>query len=419
MKENETLETGKVKIIQHNTYEQATSAAYSEAANTGGFTFPVVSFKQGNRLFLSGAFPIGFVQTRLYSRSAEKGKGASSTILSMNRPLDPKHTKSVSKYLSENIHNKYIIPPLTLNVQEDVMLHTISTAQTFKAGYLVIPAGVNLSITDGQHRVQAIKDVIGQLPSNTSLLSDSIAVMITCEYEFRQIHQDFADCSKTKPLPPSLLSVYDSRNPANRLVFDIENNCPLLKGRLDTSSKTLSKKSSFLFLANQIRQMLKHLITRGNPTDVEFEKRVNERLGKEQQYENYSTTYIEFINTLTEAIPVWKHIAQLDIHSPEKGQVEKLREDGWVCLTATGLNVLGCVGYDLFTYRIEDWKSYVSRLSDVDWSRQGPVWEGSIVQQNRLLTQSGPIRTAAEKLEKAIGLFETINVEKNFRRQSM
>jgi len=141
-------------------------------------------------------------------------------------------------------------------------------------GYLVIPAGVNLSITDGQHRVKAIKEALAHLESDTSFRSDSIAVMITCEYEFRQIHQDFADCSKTKPLPKSLVSVYDSRNPANRLVFDIEDNCPLLKGRLDASSKTLSKKSSFLFLANQVRQMLKHLITRGNPTDDEFEKRV-------------------------------------------------------------------------------------------------------------------------------------------------
>ncbi len=112
MKASKPLETGKVQIITHNTYEQATSAAYSETANTGGFTFPVVSFQQAKRLFLSGAFPIGFVETRLVSRSVEKGRGAGSTKLSMNRPLDPKHTKSVAKYLVENAENKYIIPRL-------------------------------------------------------------------------------------------------------------------------------------------------------------------------------------------------------------------------------------------------------------------------------------------------------------------
>ncbi len=58
------------------------------------------------------------------------------------------------------------------------------------------------------------------------LRQDSIAVMVTCEDDLKQIHQDFADCSKTKTLPASLLSIYDTRNPGNRLVFDIEERCP-------------------------------------------------------------------------------------------------------------------------------------------------------------------------------------------------
>jgi len=59
-------------------------------------------------------------------------------------------------------------------------------------------------------------------------------------------------------------------------------------------------------------------------------------------------TLTSFSHSLS--IPVLNTFSQLDIHSPEKGQIEKLREDGWVCLTATGINVLGTLGYDLFTY---------------------------------------------------------------------
>ena len=62
------------------------------------------------------------------------------------------------------------------------------------------------------------------------LETDGIGVMITCETNIDQIHQDFADCSKTKPLPPSQLAVYDRRNPANKLVIDLEAKCPVIQG---------------------------------------------------------------------------------------------------------------------------------------------------------------------------------------------
>ena len=270
------METGNVELKEHDIYEDAVRSSYDEAANTAGWTFPIVIFRQGTRMILSGAFPIGFIESRLFSKSVDKGSGVKSALLSMNRPLEPTHTKSIATYLEENIKRK-IMPPLTLNVQEKISLHTIKSGPSFKAGYLVIPSGVNLSITDGQHRVKGIVQALEQLSSYNpklaeQLRNDSISVMITCEPDLQQIHQDFADCSKTKALPASLLSLYDTRNPANRLVFDLESRCQLFKGRIDSTSKTLSKKSVHLFLANQLRQMVKHLMLKGNPSDAEFEK---------------------------------------------------------------------------------------------------------------------------------------------------
>jgi DNA sulfur modification protein DndB len=402
------MQTGKVELKEHDTYEDATRIAYGEAANTGGWTFPVVIFRQGKRMFLSGAFPINFIESRLYSKSVEKGSGVKSALLSMNRPLEPSHTKSISAYITENIKGKYIMPPLTLNIQDNISLHTIKSGPSFKAGYIVIPAGVNLSITDGQHRVKGIIQAIEQLSMHdiklaNRLRNDSISVMITCEHDLQQIHQDFADCSKTKPLPASLLSLYDTRNPANRLVFDLEQNCPLFKGRIDSTSKTLSKKSVYLFLANQLRQMVKHLMLKGNPNDAEFEKRAKERLKEDIQYDKYITMYIDFINCITELIPVLKQISLIPNDSPQKGQIPKFREGGWVCLTATGLNILGSLGYDLFTHGIQDWKGVVKNIVDIDWRRDGEIWQGNIIQGGRLVTQTSPVRKAVEALEEKIG----------------
>jgi DGQHR domain-containing protein len=424
METQEKLESGLVEIRTYPTYEQAATAAYSESMNTGGWTFPVVAFRQGKRLILAGAFPIGFVESRLYSRSAVRGEGASSALASMNRPLEPKHKQHITKYLVENVTSNYIMPPLTLNVQEKVSLFTVASGHSFRSAYLAIPGGVNLSITDGQHRVQAIKEALAQLSGidgevASRLRADSISVMITCENDLKQIHQDFADCSKTKALPGSLLSLYDTRNPANRLVSDLEQNCVLFRGRIDPTSKTLSKKSTFLFLANQLRQLVKHLITRTNPADDEFEKRVTNTLSDKERYRSYSELYVDYVNCITEAIPVFKHISNLSTQSPERGQIEKSREAGWVCLSGTGLNVLGCLGYDLFTYGVGNWKHYVSELINIDWSRSASLWQGNIIQNGKMMTQMPSMRAAAEQLEREIGLYEVIKAKKEeFGRKS-
>lgn len=403
------IDTGRVIVNKHKTYEQATHAAYGESSNTGGWCFPVVVFQQASRLLLSGAFPISFVESRLFSKSAISGSGVSEAKSSLNRPEIKEHVHNIANYIKENISHKYIIPPLTLNVQETVALHTIEAGGTYKAGYLVIPSGVGLSITDGQHRVKGIIEAYIQLAKENMALAkklsqDSISVMITCEHEVKQIHQDFADCSKTKALPPSLLSLYDTRNPGNRLVFDLEENSPLFKGRIDSTSKTLSKKSTYIFLANQLRQMVKHLLLKGNPSDDTFEKRAMELLSDEANYQIHYTKYQSFIDELTSTIKIWAEVSALPLDGPKRQLIPKYREAGWICLTATGLNVLGSLGYDLFTYDVKNWQDYVRKLADVDWGRNGALWQGNIVQDGRLMTQTSPVRKAVENLEQFIGL---------------
>ncbi len=408
MFDSNSVDTGRVLVTEHKTYEQATHASYSEVANTGGWCFPVVVFQQASRMLMSGAFPINFVESRLFSKSALAGSGVFEAKNSMNRPEIKEHVHAIAKYIKENVGSKYILPPLTLNVQEAVALHTIEAGANYKAGYLVIPSGVNLSITDGQHRVKGIIEAYMQLQKEDNPLAkrlglDSISVMITCEHEVKQIHQDFADCSKTKPLPPSLLSLYDTRNPGNRLVFDMEDKSALFRGRIDSTSKTLSKKSSYIFLANQLRQMIKHLLLRGNPTDIAFEKRAMELLSTETNYNNYYNKYQAYIDELTNVIPIWSEITTLPLDGPKRQLIPKYREAGWICLTATGLNILGSLGYDLFTNDVENWQDYVKKLAHVDWSRDGELWQGNIVQSGRLMTSTSPIKKAVENLESALG----------------
>ena len=63
-----------------------------------------------------------------------------------------------------------------------------------------------LSITDGQHRRLALEEVLQDMTPEEAgrFQQDGVAIMVTCEAETEQVHQDFADCSKTKPLPKSI-----------------------------------------------------------------------------------------------------------------------------------------------------------------------------------------------------------------------
>jgi len=389
------------------TLEQAQQLAGAEVANTAGFSVPVVMFRQGCRRMLTGALPISWMKSRLESRSAGRQGSIHDTRSAMNRPEIVEHTRAIAKYLRENYNKKYIVPPLTLNIQQRVHLYTVDYPGEFLPGYLVIPATAKLAITDGQHRRSALIVALDEMDNDqqAEFGRDAVAVMISCETELPQIHQDFADCSKTKPLPPSLLAVYDLRNPANRLVSGLETACVLFKDRIDSTSKTLSKKSTYLFLANQVRQLVKELLTGSYATpDAQFERRANELLGSDEQYNQVLESYAEYINYMTGRIPVWEEIARVKPGSLEASQIPTKREQGWVCLTATGLNLIGRIGHFLFTHRAAIWKDYADRLGAIDWRKTAPIWEGNIIQGQKVMTQQGPLHRAYDSVSKQIGL---------------
>ena len=144
--------------------------------------------------------------------------------------------------------------------------------------------------------------------------------------------------------------------------------CPLFAGRIDPTSTTLSKKSTYLFLANQLRQLVKELSAGSYAlADVDFEKRALELLNTEEQYTVALAKFAEYINFLAGVIPVWKEVVKLSPGSLETSQVPNKRSEGWVCLAATGLNFIGRLGHILFT-RSElepDWKEYAAKLGDL------------------------------------------------------
>ena len=400
-----------VNIVETSDMKAAIAAAQEESANTGGLQLPGVLFKQGQRYCISTAIPIRRIRSRILEVNAARPKGTvADVIAATNRPIMNDHVSNIAQYLRENVGGRYILPPMTLNVQQpmSVYMPKYAAAGQFGSVFIVIPETARLSVTDGGHRAHGIEKAILEmgLDDLAQFEQDAVCAMITLEGDLVQVHQDFADCSKTKPLPKSQLAAYDRRNPANGLVLDLIDRCSLFNDKIDSTSKTLSKTSTNLFLTNQVRQLVKELLIGDYAlVDDKFETKAKELLGSNDspRYDAELNRFVEFVDRFTDAIPVFGEIAQLPAGTP-RNIIKERRGEGWICLTATGMVILGRIGHELFRDQISNWSEVTDRLGTIDWRRDGEIWQNNIVRSGRMATQRAPVRYAVENVRRAIGL---------------
>jgi DNA sulfur modification protein DndB len=395
--------------------ELAAKEANKEVTESGAARmFPISIFKQGERDIISTVFPVFYIVTDLKSKPTEKGGGVYDARTSMNRPLDTKHANTTKDYIKRNFKAKYILPSMTLNIQESINIYTTDYKSPVKQGYMVIPYGIKLSITDGQHRRKALEDLCKELSQEDfdTIKNDGISVMITVENDMNQIHQDFADCSKTKELPKSLIAVYDKRNPANGIVIDLLDNCALFKDKVDASSNTLSKKSTKLFLVSQVRSAIKELLFASSATaDSELERRTIEiyESSDSARYKSDVPKYIAFVNKVTESIKILSDVAEMK--GIQTTQIPVLRSE-YLILNSAGLNIICRIGHDLIVSNVDEvtMNEYISRLAQIDWRKTADIWQDNIVQKGanglKISTANSTTKQAVHNVKLEIGLLE-------------
>jgi DNA sulfur modification protein DndB len=400
-----------VAVRRCNTYEEARDAAVAEAGATGGQPFPAILFRQGTRAFASTALPMGVIRERVIIREVRRGDDPSAVLKNANRPVMADHTRTIARYVKSNMEKKYILPPMTLNVHQQIRMYVPDYPSEVIACIIVIPRTAKISVTDGGHRFTALTALRKQLDPEqlAELDAHSIAVMISFETDPLQSHQDFADASRTKPLPPSLIAAYDLRNPANGLVIDLIEDCPLFRGKIDSTSKTLSKKSNRLFLTNHIRQMVKTILT-GDPAlqDEEFVRKAVDMLKErgDPKYDVEKAKIAEFVNIVTNSIVVFAEIAPLP-EGRERDLITERRADGYICLTATGLLVMAKIAYELFTKTrlYPNWQEYARKLgTDIDWRKSAGIWQDNIIISGKSFSNKGPLNKAVEAVKEAIAM---------------
>jgi DNA sulfur modification protein DndB len=396
--------------FQHATDADARAAALDSLATTSGaLMFPCIVFKQGGRLNISTAFPLSFVAQHVKPEPARKGGDPRSAT---NRPLMPDHVKSIYNYLKEN-RSRYILPPVTLNVRHIPQVHVTKTNAAVRSGYLIVPHESMFYVTDGMHRVAALaghdagkRRTPGILEEyQDELQGDGLAVVIVVEENMAQVHQDFADAAHSKPIPASLLAAYNMREPVNQVLHEVVERS-LFQGRVDETSKTLSKLSPHMFLLNQVRSLLKGLLVGDYAVaDAALERQATLRFQRvPEAQEQFTERAVELLEVLASDMEPWTRIAQT---RPNTGAAERILDlrPKYLNLTASGLAIIGQVAFDMNKRSDDQRRDLYRRLAkEIDWRRSAEIWQGNVVQGDSLATNRFAIDGATSAVKQLLGL---------------
>lgn len=379
---------GHVDIEYFGNLEQARNMAVEWMANTFGQLCPVIIFTQGNRLSASTSIPLRLATKILATDPVDQKANLEQVQNSYNRPINKDHVKAVSDYLVSAYENseKFILPPLTVTAIKKHKIFSGDKSSSMQLGYLTVSLeDPSLTVTDGQHRLEGIKSAMSRLSGEAldRLKQDSISIMFSFEDDLSQIHQDFADCSKTKALPKSMIAVYDRRVPINGLTLDVIDKCALFNdGRTDSTSASLGKKSTHFALTSSVRNIMKTLFT-GNHSmaDKALDDYANKYLSDKEAYNYHLSLITESIDLMTKYNPILNDISTLE-RGPQRQKISKYRET-FLIANPTGLS-LACKVIHMYMLRYRDapLEPFIQKLmQDIDWSKNASIWQGNIISQ--------------------------------------
>ena len=384
-------------IIEHPTYEEAVSAAAQEAAMSMAATAPGVIYRQGNRTYLTTSFPLPYIADHVRIDNLSRGGNADEHY---NRPLITDHHRAISDYMTAQ--DDYVLPPLSLCVQEPLRCHVPQSSSAVKMGVLVLPVAILYNITDGQHRARAVRDALGQ---KDSLADDAIGVTIVVEDDLAKVHQLFFDCAQVKPIPQSLLTAYNKRDPLARLVRDILGQVAVFAGRVEQVSKTVGKSAINLFTLNQLRMSVVEILTGdSSQATLSVKKDMVKMLATQETEDEHRKYIVQFYNYFGDANHHWAKL--IGAGDPAMGAVDtNVLRRKYVHCTGTGLIVLGRIGFYLRNYEQSQRGMLIEALAQhVNWSREADIWQGNVVSDGRMNGQRAAVEAAVIRIKGRLGM---------------
>lgn len=302
--------------------------------------------------------------------------------LRAQRRLNESRVPDIAQYLVEN-PDSYTLSAITASVDGAVNFEPMAdTGPAINLGMLSIAMDTQILVNDGQHRRAAIEQAVKEAHE---LGHDNIPVLFFVDDGLARSQQMFADLNKHAVRPSdSLSTLYDQRDGGSALARYVFDSVPCFTALTDLESNSLSKRSSKLFTLSSIKQASRALLG----------KTAKDRISKEEM-----DVAAEYWDAVCSNMRDWQDAMTRKVSTSE------LREQ-FIHAHGIGLAALGAAGSDLIRQFPSEWKSKLSGLQDIDWSRSNvKLWRGRAMDNHGRLskTRSNTVLTA-NVVRRALGV---------------
>jgi DNA sulfur modification protein DndB len=283
-----------------------------------------------------------------------------------NRPEVKGHTEEIKKYIVDHAEKEksWILGTLTANVNpKDIKILEFGRGVCL----VVIPRGVKLDITDGQHRKRAIHELIES--NNSHLISDDdFPITLVLEGDLHQCQTDFRDMAQTRQLDKSLLLSFGEFSGQVGITKELIKSVSMFRDKTEKIKSTPSSKNKLIYTTNFIARFVSCVFT-NDATDQLRDYDVSRR----------SSALINCLNRFFSESSYTQHIAGNKAQDLTVQEVEAFKDN---CLlgVSVGLEILGRLLHSSYFQEHNYFdEAKVSQLAQFNWSRENQIWVGCVI----------------------------------------
>lgn len=323
-------------------------------------------FEQGKRKMVQINVPAHDLPTLLQAKPSIDNDPDSGK----NRPEVKGHAEEIKEYILKRAKkgNPWILGTLTANVEPD-KIEIIELGRGICI--VIIPRGVKLDITDGQHRKRAIHELI-ESPDGELVGDNDFPITLVLEKDFNQCQIDFRDMAQTRQLDKALLLSFGEFEGRVGITKILVEKVPMFYGKTEKIKASPDTKKKLIYTTNYVARAVSCAFA-DDPSDELKNIDVIE----------LSEALVSCMNQLFSECSQTRDIFETSVEDLTVAQVAKFKED---CILgrSIGLEILGRLLY--CTYE-KDSNCFapvkVSQIAQLDWSRASHLWEGNIVLSNQ------------------------------------
>jgi len=335
-------------------------------------TFPVIRGIQANQVYYVAMWTYGMMKRVTIFDDSEM-----ESFDRIQRNLNSKRIPEIKEYILAN-RNSYVFSALTASIDQNVVFEPMTPGSG--VGQLKVPLSSQFVINDGQHRRKAILEAMNDDPT---LANETIAVVFFVNTDTKRSQQMFADLNgKGVKTGKAIDTLFDHRSHFANLGRDLVKVSPILRRTTEYEKTSLALRSKKLFTYSNIIGANMELMKGAVST---------KDLGEDLMLCR------DFWEEVAKNFPEWKYVADETLTASEV-------RDNSIAPSGVAMHAIGRVGNALLTYKRQDWKGYIVKLKQIDWSRTNSDWENRVIIRYKISKSTTSILLASAYIKRKIGL---------------